>query len=144
VVDEAQRLSQDLLEEIRLLSNIEKPDTKLLNVLFVGQEEFNAMLLEDRNRAIRQRITSNYHIGPLMREEVSEYIQYRLGVAGAARNHFSGEAMDAVWSFSEGYPRLINILCDQALLTAFVMRETSVSQDFVKKCAEELKIRPGA
>jgi general secretion pathway protein A len=140
VIDEAQRLNQRLLEEIRLLSNIEKPDTKLLNVFFVGQEEFNGMLLEDRNRAIRQRITINYHIEPLTREEVFEYIEHRLQVAGAAQNPFSDEAVDALWSISSGYPRLINILCDQALLTAFVMTEHVVTEDFVRECAEELRI----
>jgi len=142
VVDEAQRLNQDLLEEIRLLSNIERPDTKLLNIFFVGQDEFNEMLLDDRNRAIRQRITINYHIDPLTREEVSAYVGHRLQVAGCTQNPFSDGAVEALWSFSEGYPRLINILCDQALLTAFVMREKTVSEDFVRECAEELKIRP--
>ncbi len=141
IIDESQRLTSELLEEIRLLSNIEKDYTKLLNIFFVGQNEFNNIILEQRNRPLRQRITINYNIEPLEKHEVMEYIRYRLAVAGCESPLFTAEAVHDVYSFSEGYPRLINIICDHALLTAFVQGARQVNGDIVRECAEELRIR---
>ena len=90
IVDEAQKLSFDSLEEIRLLSNIERPDTKLLNVFFIGQNEFNDTLLRPQCRALRQRITIVHNIGPLNEAETAEYVKYRLRVAGAPTGNFHG------------------------------------------------------
>ena len=141
IIDESQRLTSDLLEEIRLLSNIEKDYTKLLNIFFVGQNEFNSIILEQRNRPLRQRITINYNIEPLEKHEVMEYIRYRLAVAGCEAPLFTTEAVRDVYSFSEGYPRLINIVCDHALLTTFVQGAKQVDDAIVRECAEELRIK---
>jgi general secretion pathway protein A len=141
IIDEAQRLTSDLLEEIRLLSNIEKDYTKLLNIFFVGQNEFNDIILKQKNRPLRQRITINYNIDPLEQHEVMEYINFRLGVAGCDEPLFTGDAVREVFAFSEGYPRLINIICDHALLTGFVQGVTRITGSIVSECAEELQIR---
>ncbi len=141
IIDESQRLTSDLLEEIRLLSNIEKDYTKLLNIFFVGQNEFNSIILEQRNRPLRQRITINYNIEPLEKHQVMEYIRYRLAVAGCEASLFTTEAVRDVYTFSEGYPRLINIVCDHALLTTFVQGAKQVDDAIVRECAEELRIK---
>ena len=140
IIDEAQRLTSDLLEEIRLLSNIEKDYTKLLNIFFVGQNEFNDIILKQKNRPLRQRITINYNIDPLEQHEVMEYINFRLGVAGCDEPLFTGDAVREVFAFSEGYPRLINIVCDHALLTGFVQGVARLTGSIVSECAEELRI----
>ena len=140
IIDEAQRISQTVLEEVRLLSNIEKKDKKLLNIFFVGQIEFNEILLRPENRAIRQRITVNYNIQPLTRQETEEYIQHRLRIAGSGEMLFEREALNKIFSFSRGYPRLINIICDRSLLTGFVAEVQPISAAQVQECIEELTI----
>lgn len=140
IIDEAQRISQELLEEVRLLSNIEKEDTKLLNIFFVGQVEFNEILLKPANRAIRQRITVNYNIPPLSVKETTEYIQHRLRIAGTRNTIFSDEAFAEIFSYAKGYPRLINIVCDRALLTGFVEDSRTITPAQVRECIKELKI----
>ncbi len=141
IIDESQRLTSTLLEEIRLLSNIEKDYTKLLNIFFVGQNEFNDIILEQRNRPLRQRITINYNIEPLEEHEMAEYVQFRLSVAGCDRKLFDDDALREVYHYSEGYPRLINIICDHALLTTFVQGADTVTGEIVGECADELKIQ---
>ena len=143
IIDECQHLNQKLLEEVRLLSNIEKASTKLINIFFVGQSEFNNIILRPNNRAIRQRITINYNISSLSEAETSEYIRFRLGVAGSEETIFTSAAIEEVYKFSNGYPRLINIICDQALLTGFVKEKKHVDEKIVAECAGELKIDPG-
>ena len=143
IIDECQHLNQKLLEEVRLLSNIEKASTKLINIFFVGQSEFNNIILRPHNRAIRQRITINYNISSLSEAETSEYIRFRLGVAGSEETIFTSAAIEEVYKFSNGYPRLINIICDQALLTGFVKEKKHVDEKIVAECAGELKIDPG-
>ncbi len=140
IIDEAQRLSPSVLEEIRLLSNIEKPDTKLINIFFVGQMEFNAILLRQENRALRQRIMVNYHIPPLSLTETGAYLDHRLKVAGSLQSLFSREAVQQIHLFSRGYPRLINVIADRALLTGFVSEEPKIGAKIVLECARELKI----
>ncbi len=140
IIDEAQRLKPELLEEIRLLSNIERQDTKLLNIFFVGQEEFNNVLIEPENRALRQRITINYYIEPLTKNETKEYIKHRLNIAGSKRNIFSSSAIREIFSFSKGFPRLINIICDLALLTGYVKEQKTINELIIKECAKELQI----
>jgi len=142
IIDEAQRIHQELLEEIRLLSNFERQDTKLLNIFFVGQIEFNSILLHPENRAIRQRITVNYNIEPLTADETEEYIQHRLKIAGCTKKLFNTGALKAIFAFSKGYPRLINIICDRALLTGYVEEAKTINAHIVKECAAELQI-PG-
>jgi general secretion pathway protein A len=143
IIDECQHLNQKMLEEVRLLSNIEKATTKLVNIFFVGQSEFNNVILRPNNRAIRQRITVNYNISSLTESETSAYINYRLGVAGSEKSIFNSDAIKEVFRFSNGYPRLINIICDQALLTGFVRDKKHIDEKIVAECAGELKIEPG-
>lgn len=140
IIDEAQRIGRDLLEEVRLLSNIERPDAKLLNIFFIGQNEVNDVLLKQENRAIRQRITINYHIKPLTESEIAEYIRHRLRVAGTEKQIFNAAAIHEIRAFSKGYPRLINVICDRALMTGFVEETTVIGQKIIRECAEELHI----
>lgn len=140
IIDECQHLTQKLLEEVRLLSNIEKADAKLINIFFVGQSEFNNIILRPQNRAIRQRITINYNISALSEAETDAYIRFRLSVAGNDDPIFTSGAIEEVYKFSNGYPRLINILCDQALLTGFVRERKLVDEKIVAECSAELRI----
>jgi len=140
IIDEAQRLQYELLEEIRQLSNIEKKESKLLNIFLIGQHELIDALNETRNRALLQRITMKYLIGPLKNEDVGEYIAFRLKIAGTESKIFSGSAIRQIIAFSNGYPRLINIICDHALLTAYVKGKHRVDGSMVKDCAKDLHI----
>lgn len=144
IVDEAQRLQYDILEEIRLLSNIERQETKLLNIFFVGQSEFNDTLLKRENRALRQRITLNYNIGPLDEKETGDYIRHRLRFAGQERKIFDAGAVHGIFEFSGGYPRLINIICDLALLTGYVEEAKTIGPQIIRECARELEIKSHA
>ena len=119
IIDEAQKLSLDSLEEIRLLSNIERQETKLLNIFFIGQDEFNDTIIQSECRALRQRITIVHHIEPLNEKETAEYVNYRLDMAGTQRAIFTDRALKEIYRFSRGYPRLINIICDRALLVGY-------------------------
>lgn len=139
IIDEAQRLSRALLEDIRHLSNIEE---EVLTIVFVGQTEFNEMLLDDRNRALRQRIGMNYNIEPLSEAETREYILHRLKTAGVAKKIFDVNAIREVFLFSAGIPRLINIVCDRALLNGFVNQRKLIGAEIIEECAEELQL-PG-
>lgn len=138
IIDEAHRLNQELLEQIRLLSNIERPDTKLLNIFFVGQNEFIDIISKTENRALKQRITINYHLDPLKETEVGDYIFHRLNVAGHKKNIFNESAIAEIFSFSKGYPRLINIICDHALLTGYTKEVKIIDEMIIKECADEL------
>ncbi len=140
IIDEAQLLTQELLEEIRLLSNIEKSDTKLINIFFVGQNEFNEIVNRQQNRAVRQRLTLNYNIDPLTPEETAEYIRYRLKIAGSTGEIFDESATQEIFICSGGFPRRINVICDHCLLTGYVKEQKIINADTVKECAKELKI----
>jgi general secretion pathway protein A len=142
VIDEAQNVSLELLEEIRLLSNIEIPERKLLNIFFVGQSEFNRILMTNECRPLRQRITVTYNIESLTENETREYIAHRLEVAGTTGEIFTKGAIEKVYSFSKGYPRLINIMCDHALLTGYVKDLTTITPKVLKECTKELSL-PG-
>ncbi|MGD9246033.1 MAG: AAA family ATPase, partial [Desulfobacterales bacterium] len=140
IIDEAQRISSELLEEIRLLSNLEDEHVRLLNIFFVGQNEFIDILKEYKNRALRQRITIRYHIEPLTLSETKTYTQHRLKTAGAKAPIFSPGAIQEIFSFSKGYPRMINIICDHALLSGFVREIIIINADIIRECKEELRI----
>ncbi|HPC82508.1 MAG TPA: AAA family ATPase [Thermoanaerobaculaceae bacterium] len=121
LIDEAQDLSDDLLEEVRLLSNLETDDRKLLQIVLIGQPELRERLDRPEMRQLRQRITVRYHLGPLDRREVEAYINHRLAVAGAnGRPTFSAAALRSIHRYSRGVPRLINAVCDKALLCGYV------------------------
>jgi len=140
IIDEAQRLKHKLLEEIRVLSNLELHHRKVINIFLVGQNELKNILLENRNRAFRQRISVNYHIEPLSEQETSSYIEHRIKVAGASRRFFTADAIHEVHTFSKGYPRLINVICDHAMLSGFSGGFTTIDAGTIKECADELTI----
>ena len=143
IVDEAHKLNQDLLEQIRLLSNIERQNTKLINIFFVGQNEFIDIISDKQNRALRQRISINYHLEPLGESEVKTYVLRRLNVAGLKENIFNDHSIREIVSFSNGYPRLINILCDHALLTGYVKGVKTIDEEIIKECANGLFLTRG-
>lgn len=140
IIDEAQLLTQEMLEEIRLLSNIEKTDAKLINIFFIGQNEFNEILNRNQNRAVRQRLTLNYNIDPLTPDETGEYIKHRLNIAGATYPIFNEDAIQEVFLYSGGFPRRINVICDHCLLSGYVKEKKTIDGSIVKECAGELKI----
>ena len=119
VIDEAQNLSASLLEEVRLLSNLETDHAKLMQIILVGQPELRKTLARTELLQLRQRISINCHLQPLSRQEVEEYIHHRLDVAGdRAAVIFETEALDNIFTYSRGIPRLINIICDFLMLSA--------------------------
>lgn len=141
IVDEAQNLKPGLLEQIRLLSNLETEKDKLLQVILVGQPELNERLNLYDLRQLRQRIMVRYHIGPLDNDEISSYINWRLEIAGAqnrSKIEFSAEAVDMISRFSGGTPRLINMVCDRALLAGFVGETCHIDFNIIKRCVDEL------
>jgi general secretion pathway protein A len=140
IIDEAQRLHHELLEEIRHLSNIETQNTKLLTIILAGQNELNSILRQDINRAVRQRISLNYYLKPLSKNDTREYIRHRLKIAGTEKKIFRADTLPAVMSFSKGYPRLINSICDHALLTGYVKGVRQIDAKIIRECAEELRL----
>jgi general secretion pathway protein A len=143
IIDEAQRLNHELLEQIRMLSNIELHNRKLINIFFVGQSEFNQLLGDERNRAVRQRVSVNYQLEPLSKTETADYIQHRLKTAGATEEIFKPDAVRQIFNFSKGYPRLINVICDLALVTCYSQGIKKIGAGVVKECEKELKIPIG-
>ncbi len=140
IIDEAQRLNHELLEQMRLLSNIEMDNRKLINIFFVGQTEFKDTLRQERNKAVRQRITVSYHLDPLTQSETRKYIQHRLKIAGAVGEIFCANAIAEIFSYSKGNPRLTNILCDHALLTGYSAGITTIDKKIISECSTELEI----
>ena len=140
IIDESQRLNHKLMEDIRVLSNIELHDRKLINIFFVGQPEFNSILMTPPNRALSQRITVRYNIEPLNQEETGQYVGHRLNVAGRDKPVFKKAALSEIFHFSGGIPRLINIICDHAMLTGYSRNLKRIDESVIKECAEELRI----
>ena len=140
IIDESQRLHHELIEQIRLLSNIEMDNRKLINIFFVGQSEFNTMINEERNKAVKQRISVSHHIDPLTEQESRDYINHRLKVAGCTRELFKSDALRNIYAFSHGYPRLINIICDHALLTGYSAGKKIIDSAVIQECEKELRI----
>jgi general secretion pathway protein A len=139
IIDEAQNLKPQQLEQIRLLSNLETEKNKLIQIILVGQPELNQKLALHELRQLQQRIMVRYHITPLVKEEVKDYIHHRLSIAGAGdRIRFNEEAIRVISDFSSGMPRLINIICDRALLAGFVAETDLIGLDIINRCTEEL------
>jgi general secretion pathway protein A len=139
IIDEAQNLTPQLLEEIRMLSNLETDDAKLLQIILVGQPELRKTLAMPSLLQLRQRISINCHIHPLTRPEVEEYILHRLEVAGNREAvRFSGEAVDIIFTYSRGIPRLINIICDFLMLAAFAEETTDIDKELVQDIIGDL------
>jgi len=138
-IDECQRLEPGLLEQIRLLSNIEMPQSKLINIFFVGQTEFNTLLEQEQNRALSQRISIRYNLELLNEPEIRQYVAHRLDIAGSKQQIFTEQSFRDIYVFSSGYPRLINILCDRALLTGYARNAKQIDSEIIKECAAELQ-----
>jgi general secretion pathway protein A len=140
IIDEAQRLNHDLLEQIRILSNIEYDFKKLINIFLVGQSELNQILREERNVAFRNRIAVSYHLDSLDEKETENYIYHRLNVAGATEKVFDSAAIHEIYYFSMGYPRLINIICDHALLIGYSKGLNLIDGGVIALCKQDLRI----
>ena len=141
IIDEAQKINSELLDEVRVLSNIELPERKLLSIFFVGQTEFNDLILEERNKPLRQRITIRHHIQPLDETETQSYIDHRIQVAGARDPLFHPDAIRQIFQYSDGYPRLINNICDHALMTGYVRDAQIIGRDVIEECQKELDLQ---
>lgn len=139
LIDEAQNLSAEVLEQIRLLTNLETDTHKLLQIFLVGQPELRQLLAQPALRQVAQRITARYHLAPLNRREAEDYIRHRLAVAGCQRPLFTPGALGLVHRYSGGVPRLINILCDRALLGAYATDRQRVEAGVVRRAAAELQ-----
>lgn len=140
IIDEAQDLTEDLLEQVRLLSNLETDNRKLLQIVLMGQPELRDRLNSPQLRQLRQRITVRYHLPPLNRSEVNQYIQHRLQVSGAnAAPYFTQPAVWRVYRYSGGVPRLVNALCDKALLAGFVNRTERLDYRVIGVAIRELE-----
>jgi general secretion pathway protein A len=138
MIDEAQNLGAEALEQVRLLTNLETTREKLLQIILVGQPELRTLLARDDLRQLSQRITARYHLEPISRDETAAYIRHRLQVCGAPEQIFTDTAIDMVHKLSSGVPRLINVLCDRAMLGAFVEGKPRVEASIVRKAAGEV------
>lgn len=138
IIDESQNLKTDQLEQIRLLSNLETEKDKLLQIILVGQPELNRKLDLHELRQLQQRIIVRYNITPLERDEVKKYVCHRLDIAGSKNLRFSEDAIESITEFSGGTPRLINIICDRALLAGFVAETSFIDLEIINRCRQEL------
>src|SRR3989338_10433961 len=142
IIDEAQNLSLRLLEQIRMLSNLEAENEKLLQIVLVGQPELREKLNSPKLRQLRQRIAVRYHIGALDKEEVPRYILHRLHRAGATNGSsaiFDDRAFKEIYKYSGGIPRLINIVCDKALLLGYVLEKRQLDSEIIKRSIAEIE-----
>ena len=138
IVDEAQNLAIDVLEQIRLLTNLETAQTKLLQITLIGQPELRQVLSRNDLRQLAQRITGRYHLEPLSKKDTSEYIQHRIAVAGGNGAIFSPAACREAFKLSYGVPRIINVICDRALLGAYTQEELVVTPALMRQAAREI------
>ena len=137
IVDEAQNLSIEALEQIRLLTNLETPTQKLLQIILLGQPELRDILAQSELRQLNQRITARYHLKPLDEEETATYVRHRLAVAGLQRMPFSRLGVRALYQRSEGVPRVINIIADRALTAGFALDRQTLGERLVQRAADE-------
>ena len=138
VVDEAQNLAPAVLEQVRLLTNLETAKQKLLQIILIGQPELRELLARTDLRQLAQRITARYHLEPLSREETASYIEHRLKVAGALGEIFDNNAKKEVFRLSQGVPRLVNVICDRALLGAYARESRRVTARVIRQAAAEV------
>ncbi|OEZ60840.1 ExeA family protein [Duganella sp. HH105] len=145
IIDEAQNLSAEVLEQLRLLTNLETSERKLLQIILIGQPELRAMVARPELEQLAQRVIARYHLGSLSEAETGAYIEHRLAVAGAAAiAPFPRRLMGLVHSLAKGVPRRINLLCDRALLGAYVENQPQVTRHILRKAAAEVFARPDA
>ncbi len=144
IIDEAQNLSTDILEQLRLLTNLETNQRKLLQIILLGQPELKNKLSKPELRQLAQRITARYHLGPLSKKDLGAYVAHRLSVAGIQTRLFPQSTIVKLFKLSGGVPRLINLLCDRAMLGAFVQGQAQVNKPVLLKAAREVFGEPGA
>jgi len=139
IIDEAQNLTFEVLEQIRLLSNLETDKQKLLQIVLIGQPELKAILARDELRQLRQRILVHYELHPLARDDVENYIRHRLALAGSGgRPQFTPRAIRKIHRASRGIPRLVNNICDKAILSAFIRESDEVNYWDVRRAVKDL------
>jgi len=138
IVDEAQNMSRESLEQVRLLTNLETATDKLLQILLLGQPELRSLLARPELRQLAQRITARYHLNPLNRDETAQYVRHRLAVAGAPRCPFTDDGLRALFEVSDGVPRLINIIADRALMAAYAEERERIDARLVRAAAREV------
>jgi general secretion pathway protein A len=138
IVDEAQNLLPETLEQVRLLTNLETATHKLLQIILIGQPELRELLARSDLRQLAQRITGRYHLSPLSRDNTAAYVHHRLQIAGATRGIFTERALREVHRLSHGVPRLINIICDRALLGAYTQEQHEIGVALVRGAASEI------
>ena len=141
IVDEAQALPPDMLEEIRLLSNLETPTSKLLQIMLVGQPELNDVLARPEIRQLRQRVVLRHNLRPLDERELADYIDGRLSLAGyTGKGIFKNSARKEIFRVTAGIPRLVNIVCDGALLAGYARGATIIGSDVIREVAQDLQL----
>jgi general secretion pathway protein A len=138
IIEEAQNLSIDVLEQVRLLTNLETSRQKLLQIILLGQPELKHKLSLPELRQLSQRITAHYHLGPLSKQEVSAYVQHRLKIAGARSKLFLPSSIGKLFRLSRGIPRVINMICDRALLGAYAQGRDQVDRSTLSRAAREI------
>jgi len=138
IIDEAQNLNSEVLEQLRLLTNLETDQHKLLQIIILGQPELLDILASKEMRQLAQRITARFHLNPLSRNELKAYISHRLAVAGQNIQLFPENSVSLIYRASKGVPRLVNIICDRALLGAYVENQHRVDPSIVKKASREV------
>lgn len=140
IIDEAQNLKPSILEEIRMLNNLETDKEKLFQIILVGQPELRNKLSSPELKQLRQRISVRFHITPLEKDEIEKYINHRLTVAGSTgRITFAPEAIDCIYRFSGGIPRIINTVCDKSLLAAYVAETRDITLPIVESSIQEIE-----
>ena len=140
IIDEAQDLTNELLEQVRLLSNLETDERKLLQIVLMGQPELRKRLNAHGLRQLRQRITVRYHLNPLRQAEVAQYVQHRLQVSGSkGAPYFTRPALWRIYQYSKGIPRLVNAVCDKALLAGFVEQRDRIDFGMIGRALRELE-----
>lgn len=139
VIDEAQNLSHHVLEQLRMLSNLETDRDKLLQIILIGQPELRNMIALPSLRQLNERVTVRYHLNPLSKENVKSYVEHRLAVAGGAVNiEFSGAAYNLIYRYSRGIPRRINAICDRALLVAYTRNKHRIDWMVAREAIKDL------
>jgi general secretion pathway protein A len=138
VVDEAQNLAPEVLEQVRLLTNLETNTQKLLQIILIGQPELRELLARNELRQLAQRITGRYHLSPLSAEETTAYVRHRLRVAGATSDIFNRFALEEIHRLSGGVPRVINVICDRALLGGYSLDRHRITPPLVRSAASEV------
>ena len=142
IIDEAQLLTRTVLEQVRILTNLETTKQKLLQIILVGQPELSVTLNRKDMRQLAQRVTARYHLQPLNLEDTRVYVNYRLAVVGCRKRIFNNRALRYVYKRSAGVPRLINIICDRALLGAYTRNTNEVSTTILREAAQEVLGQP--